>query len=235
MTIEVGWCISEQTSSSVFFEPQASSIFTSNAHTSHSQGVSKCPAVHNSSNRLFTIKSPFTIKLKAIHIPDKKLLDIRPLYPDTEVEESRIPTLIAIEPRKLWLNLDTPILQIKMPYVFCSDSPVWINQLEAPSRRVMKSWSLIQGRFDIYSWQRPLNFAAQWFNINEDFYIKRGEPLFQISFDSNESCNDFKLRKIKMEGEIASRVKTCSGVTKLIQNTNDMINSNRDPKVKFLQ
>ena len=59
--------------------------------------------------------------------------------------------------------------------------PYSINQLEAPSQQNIKSWSVIQGRFDIYSWQRSLNFATQWFDINNDFFIKRGDPIFQIS------------------------------------------------------
>ena len=80
-----------------------------------------------------------TIKLKAIETSEHKI-DIRGVYPDTEVDASNLPSIISIEPRELWIDKNIPILQFKMPYVFFSDIPVWINQLEAPSQKIIKSF-----------------------------------------------------------------------------------------------
>ena len=235
MIIDIGWCIAEELSSSIFFDPESTAINSNKKLNIKSEGVTRCPAVHNLSiNRIFSIRSPYTIKLKAIKTIDKKI-DIRGVFPDTEVDRSVLPGIISIEPRELWIDQNVPILQIKMPYLFFSDVPVWINQLEAPSLKNIKSWSLIQGRFDIYSWQRSLNFATQWFDIDNDFFIKRGDPIFQISFDTNEASNEFKLKKVILNETIKRRILSCEGITKLIKNTGKLISSNRDPNLKLLQ
>ena len=235
MIIDIGWCIAEELSSSIFFDPQSTSINFKKKLNVKSEGVTKCPAVHNLGiNRIFSIRSPYTIKLKAVKTSDKKI-DIRGVFPDTEVDPSVLPGIVSIEPRELWIDNNVPILQIKMPYLFFADVPVWINQLEAPSQKNIKSWSLIQGRFDIYSWQRSLNFATQWFDIDNDFFIKRGDPIFQISFDTNEASNEFKLKKVILNEKIKRRISSCEGVTKLIKNTGQLISSNRDPNLKLLE
>ena len=235
MIIDIGWCIAEELSSSVFFDPQSTQINYTKKSNVKSEGVTRCPAVHNLGlNRIFSIRSPYTIKLKAIKTTDNKI-DIRGVFPDTEVDPSVLPGIVSIEPRELWIDNNVPILQIKMPYLFFSDVPVWINQLEAPSQKNIKSWSLIQGRFDIYSWQRSLNFATQWFDIDNDFFIKRGDPIFQISFDTNEASNEFKLKKVILNETIKRRILNCEGITKLIKNTGKLISSNRDPNLKLLQ
>ena len=236
MIIDIGWCITEELSSSIFFEPQSTQINHKKKSTNiKSEGVLRCPAVHNLAiNRIFNIRSPYTIKLRAIETSENKI-DIRGVFPDTEVDSSILPSIISVEPREFWIDKNIPILQIKMPYIFFSDIPVWINQLEAPSQKIIKSWSLIQGRFDIYSWQRSLNFATQWFDIKKDFYIKRGEPIFQICFDTTEASNEFKLKKVTLDENIKRRIASCEGVTKLIKNTGQLMSSNRDPNLKLLQ
>ena len=235
MIIDIGWCIAEELSSSVFFDPQSIKINYTKKSNEKSEGVTRCPAVHNLSlNRIFSIRSPYTIKLKAIKTTDNKI-DIRGVFPETEVDPSVLPGIVSIEPRELWIDNNIPILQIKMPYLFFADVPVWINQLEAPSQKYIKSWSVIQGRFDIYSWQRSLNFATQWFDIDNDFFIKRGDPIFQISFDTNEASNEFKLKKVILNETIKRRISSCEGITKLIKNTGKLISSNRDPNLKLLQ
>ena len=235
MIIDIGWCIAEELSSSVFFDPQSTQINYKKKSNVKSEGVTRCPAVHNLGlNRIFSVRSPYTIKLKAIKTTDNKI-DIRGVFPDTEVDPSVLPGIVSIEPRELWIDNNVPILQIKMPYLFFSDVPVWINQLEAPSQKNIKSWSVIQGRFDIYSWQRSLNFATQWFDIDSDFFIKRGDPIFQISFDTTEASNEFKLKKVILNETIKRRISSCEGITKLIKNTGQLISSNRDPNLKLLQ
>jgi len=232
--IDIGWCISEERSSSIFFPP-CSASFNSRSNTNKNKdGVSSCPAVHSAGQRLFFIKSPYSIRLRAQKIGEKKL-NIFPIYPETEIKEEIITSLITIEPRENWIEEETPVIQIKMPYVFFSDSSAWISQLETTSRKKNKNWSLIQGRFDIYNWQRPLSFAFQWIDNEQDILIKRGDPIFQLMFDSDQACNNFNLSKVELHEKLIRRIDSCAGVTSLIRNTSQIINNNRDKNLKLIQ
>ena len=233
-SIDIGWCISEEISSSVFFPP-ITAAFDSPLHENKKKdGVSSCPAVHSAEKNIFIIKSPYSIRLRARTVSEGKI-SIFPIYPQTEVQEEIISSLILIEPRDYWIQDQVPVIQIKMPYLFFSDSPAWVSQLETTSLKKNKNWSLIQGRFDIYNWQRPLSFAIQWLDINEDIAIKRGDPIFQLMFDSDQACNKFKLRRVELHETLIRRINSCSGVNQLIRNTNKVINNNRDENITLVQ
>ena len=60
-------------------------------------------------------------RMEIFKTTDNKI-DIRGVFPDTEVDTSVLPAIISIEPRELWIDNNVPILQIKMPYLFFSDT-----------------------------------------------------------------------------------------------------------------
>ncbi len=232
--IVIGWCIAEERSSSIFFPPISASFDSPLNENKKKGGVSSCPAVHSAGKRIFIIKSPYSIRLRAKKVTEGKL-SIFPMYPETEVQDEIISSLVTIEPRDYWIQNQVPVMQIKMPYIFFSDSPAWISQLETTSLKKNKNWSLIQGRFDIYNWQRPLSFAIQWIDTDQDISIKRGDPIFQLMFDSDQACNNFNLRRVELHEKLIRRINSCGGVNQLIRNTNQVINNNRDENITLVQ
>lgn len=237
--IEIGWCFKEEKSSSIFFNPEPNNILKDHdkdlnniTKSSHLDGVKSCPAVKSLPSKLWVIKCPYSIKLRAK--VDNKCIKIVPIYPFTEVSQEMLPSIIAAEPRELWINPRNPIIQFKMPYIFFSDTPAFIYQLEAPMSTRIKNWSLIQGEIDIYNWQRPLNLAIQWIDITKDFEIKRGDPAFQIMAASPNGNSGFKLRKITPNDQLKSRIESCEGVTSLTKNTKSIMHNSRPSDVKFL-
>lgn len=195
-------------------------------------GVRSCPAVKSISSRLWVIKCPYSIKLRAKI--DNKCIRIVPIYPFTEVSKETLSSIISAEPRELWINSSNPIIQFKMPYVFFSDTPAFIHQLEAPMCTRIKNWSLIQGEIDIYNWQRPLNLAIQWIDLTKDFEIKRGDPAFQIMASSPNGNSGFKLRKTNPNDELKNRIESCEGVTSLIKDTKSIMRNSRPSNLKLL-
>ncbi len=232
--ILIGWCIAEERSSSIFFPPEPYSLFREKIDLNSKEGVSRCPAVHKAEKNLFIVKSPYSIHLRANKEINNKIV-IRPVYPSTEIKEEILSSIIKIEPPDSWVSDNKPLIQIKMPYLFFSDKNVWINQLETSSIRVNKNWSLIQGRFNIFSWQRPLSFAFQWLDINCDFKIKRGDPLFQVFFDTDENSNNFILKKVSLHDDLSKRIRECEGVTSLMRNTNQLMQNTREEGIKLIK
>ena len=91
---------------------------------------------------------------------------------------------IVIHERSEWFHPDTPVLQIPTPYVFKSASLCFINQTH-PMELIGSGqpFRLIEGRFPIHSWLRPLAWAIEWTNIQEDISIRRGQPWFDVFFE----------------------------------------------------
>jgi len=237
--IEIGWCFKEERSSSIFFNPEPSNALKDqkndlsvNTKSDSTDGVRSCPAVKSISSKLWVIKCPYSIKLRAKI--DNECIKIVPIYPFTEVSQEMLPGIISAEPRELWINSRNPIIQFKMPYIFFSDTPAFIYQLEAPMSTRIKNWSLIQGEVDIYNWQRPLNLAIQWIDITKDFEIKRGDPAFQIMASSPNGNSGFKLRKINPNDQLKSRIESCEGVTSLTKNIKSIMHNSRPSNIKFL-
>jgi Arc/MetJ-type ribon-helix-helix transcriptional regulator len=57
---------------------------------------------------------------------------------------------------------------------------------------------VIPGRFDIYAWQRPLNWAFEWDISCGDFEVRVGEPLYNVKFISDMVPNgSYKIRLIR--------------------------------------
>lgn len=231
--IDIGWCFREDLSSSIYFHPENLNIFRNQGKTK-SDGVSTCPAVKSINNKILLIKSPFSIRLRILKSNIDNKYDFRPVYPDTEVNQELLPGILNIEPKELWINNEKPIIQIKLPYIFFSDKEVELLQLETPQSRSQKNWSLIQGVFDIYSWQRTLNFAFQWSDINNDLYIKRGDPIFQVLFQTNNPTSNFRLRKIKMHDDLKTRINECEGITGYIKGTTKVIKNSRAENIKLV-
>ena len=232
-SIDIGWCFITELSSSIYFSPENLNIFK-NKESTTSEGVSACPAVQSIKKNVFMIKSPFSIRLRIIKSSFENKYDIRPVYPDTEINQELLPEIVNIEPKTLWINKEKPIIQIKLPYIFFSDEQVELFQLETPHCRSQKNWSLIQGMFDIYSWQRTINFAFQWSDVKNDLYIKRGDPIFQILFQTNNPVSNFRLRKTKMHDDLKNRINECEGITGYIKGTSKVIKNSRTENIRLV-
>ena len=218
-TIKIGWCLDRDEGSAVYYDPQPTSSLTE--RSTKDAGVGSCPAVRDFENQTFTVRSPFTFRLRAI--PDGDEISFHPVYPFTQIEEHVIQNLLLFQPKRLWRNPKYPVLQLNLPYVFVADENVLVNQIEPTKVLGFKNWSLIQGRFDIYAWQRPLNWAIEWTNIKEDLIVRRGQPLFQLMFQANEVNTNFTMGQIERTVEIERAITATKNVTSVMKGTKKII------------
>lgn len=89
-----------------------------------------------------------------------------------------------------------------------------------------KNWSLIQGRYDIASWQRPINWAIEWTNTDKDIFVKKGDPLCQVIFETLSPESPIDLIKVERNEELQRAIKRTVGVVNKIKNTKNIIYDN---------
>jgi hypothetical protein len=223
-TQKIGWCFDKDEGVAIYKAPLPLSKLITLQKNKMGAGVSHCPAVNDLNSRIYTILSPYTFKIRAVEID--KQLNFFPVYPDTEASEETIKNEITFQPRRLWRDNKYPILQLSLPYVFFSNEPVYINQIEPNQYTGEKNWSLIQGRFDISSWQRPLSWAIEWTNTDKDIFIKKGDPLCQIIFETLSPKNSIKLLKVERNDQLQRAIKRTLGVVNKIKNTRKVMYNN---------
>lgn len=212
----IGWTYLNNLSSSVYFDPVPLALFQKN-RSSSKNGVSACPAVKVFENRIFVVRSPYTFRFRAQKNPGG--LDFCPVFPDTEVQEDILRSLIEFQPKSNWRSQSAPILQLSLPYVFFSDVNAYVNQIEAPFDCAPKNWSLIQGRFNIYDWQRPINWSIEWIDTSQDLIIKRGQPLFSLLIETEKPDSTIELKYIERNNEIDRVLQASNSVAKLTRGT----------------
>jgi hypothetical protein len=219
--IKIGWCFDRDEGTAVYKSPMPLSKLITERKNKMGAGVSHCPGTLDFNSRTFTILSPYTFRLRAQEMNGQ--LNFFPVYPETEVSDEVLKNEISFQPRRLWRDEKYPILQLSLPYVFFSNESVYINQLEPNRFTSEKNWSLIQGRFDIASWQRPINWAIEWTNTNKDIIIKKGDPLCQVIFETLSPESSLSLIKVERNEELQRAIKRTLGVANKMRNTKKII------------
>ena len=218
---KIGWCFDRDEGVAIYKPPILLSKLITSRGNIMGAGVSHCPGVRDLNSRTFSILSPYTFRIRAKRIDNQ--LNFYPVYPDTEASEEVIKREISFQARKLWRDDKYPILQLSLPYVFFSNESVYINQIEPNRFKGEKNWSLIQGRFDIASWQRPINWGIEWIDTEKDICIKKGDPLCQIIFETTSPESDISLIKVERNEELQRAIKRTIGIVNKIRNTKNLI------------
>jgi hypothetical protein len=163
----------------------------------------------------------------------KDVASFIPVYPFTTVNEAKLEAMFRLEPRDLWRSSAIPLVQIPSPYCFVADEPIEIEQFPPIfADTTTLNWRLIPGRFDIYGWQRPLNWAFEWDTKCGDLIIKMGEPLYYVRFydKSGSLIPNPDLVRTPLTDELRSRLNASSGVTSLQRGTAALIKKSAEER-----
>lgn len=143
--------------------------------------------------------------------------------------------MFRLEPRDSWRNENFPVVQFPSPYVFVSDNHVEVEQLMPMVGDLTRlNWRLIPGRFNIYAWQRPLNWAFEWDIRNGDLTIRMGDPLYWVRFYDERGAliEDPEILQITPSPELLERMRSFSGVTAMQRGTAKLINEAKKSRSK---
>jgi hypothetical protein len=151
----------------------------------------QCPSWSHKVKRTFTVKSPIDIKFDID-------FDYEPPMILSNLEQSIFDSIIRptySQPSWFLRDPNRLILQLSIPILFCwtDDRNIWIEQKPHPLTSLKNNFSLVGGWFNLSSWIRPLSFALDICDVTKPLVIKKGDPIYQISFYSKNLNENYKL------------------------------------------
>lgn len=186
--VRVGWLLN-QTDSPVIYDPPRR-VNSRDARREHAKSASRCPAILNLETRYFEVPCPFDLNVGFDRDKDGKPMLRNLSGASSSIRGSTLGKRIMIVNETEWRFPDRPIVQLKLPYVFIADEPVYLSQIDAYMhyRKTPLPGTIFGGRFPINVWPRPLMWALEWHDTSKPILVRRGEPLFycQFEFDSPE-------------------------------------------------
>jgi hypothetical protein len=140
----------------------------------------KCPAFQDYYKNCFLIKSPVDLTIKVENINGTKIITTKEY--DQDFFNKNVDA-------RLDQNSTYSMLSLKFHYVFFSDEPVMLEQLEATMHKTKMSnnINLITGTYDISKWIRVVEFAVEILDDKKPIVIKRGDPLYYVRFVTDKN------------------------------------------------
>jgi hypothetical protein len=172
----------------VYFEPEKLSNFYENTKSL----FKLCPANTQFLKNFWVIKSPFDLTLN-INRKEKTCY--------INQNQRFFNTFVSMRWNQ-FTETDLALCSFNFCYLFVSDKPVMIEVYPAFLHEQVKNTRFINGSFNIYKWQRPVDFSFEILNDNEPVEIKREQPLFYVKFLSNNIEENFKLKNIEWTDEL---------------------------------
>jgi hypothetical protein len=110
---------------------------------------------------------------------------------------------------------------VSTPYRFIADEPVWLNQHPPYHHYRDPPWPglLIGGRFPIDVWPRALMWAFEWWDPSKEISIRRGDPWFNVRFETVDPSRSVRLVEAQMTSELKDYCRNLDGVTNYIGQT----------------
>ena len=152
----------------------------------------KCPAFVHKNERIFVGTSPVDLDFSIERTSEGPLMQISDMsktdYIDIDDEHIYSPQ---------------PVFQLYIPkFLFWTeDDDIWIEQNDHPMTSLNNNIIAVPAWFNLSNWSRTVSVAFTIVNEHKPVIIKKGDPLFRISFYSNNLNDNFKLEEKKYLSE----------------------------------
>ena len=232
---DVGWVIDPAREASLIWDaPHKLSL--PEGRTSHAKGLSNCPAVADHEARLFEVSCPIDIKLRFFRDAQGN-----PSMAGIDGDQSSIrpqqfsQMVMPVHPGE-WRHPQRPLIQVMTPLLFVADEPVWLTQAPPFYHRADPPWPgvMIGGRFPIHIWPRELVWAFEWQDINKDLIIRRGDPWFYVSFETEDPAGRIRLAEAEMTSDLQAHTNAMRGVTNYVSQTFSLFSTAKARRPKTL-
>lgn len=234
-SVDVGWVI-DPAREATFIWDAPRKLARPGARTTHAKGISNCPAVTDHESRLIEVLCPIDIKLRFLRDAQGN-----PSMAGIDGEQSTIrpqqfsQMVMAVHPSE-WRHPDRPLIQVMTPLLFVADEPVWMSQLPAFYHRASPPLPgvMLGGRFPIHIWPRELVWAFEWHDTSSDLIIRRGDPWFYVSFETDDPSRHVRLVEAEMTEPLKAYTNGMRGVTNYVSRTFTLFNTARSRRPKSL-
>ncbi|QPM92158.1 hypothetical protein [Pseudooceanicola algae] len=217
--VRVGWLLSKVDAPVIYDAPRR--VNSRDARRTHAKAASRCPAVLNVESRYFEIPCPIDVNIGFDRDKEGRAI-LRNLAGDgSTVRAGKLGKMLTLVAEKEWRYPDRPVVQMKLPYLFVCDEPVYLTQLDAYMhyRRQPLPGTIFAGRFPIHLWPRPLMWAFEWHDITKPLVIQRGDPLFYCQFDADGPDRSTQLVEAEMTPELQTYLDHISGAVNYVNQT----------------
>ena len=129
--------------------------------------------------------------------------------------------MMVLHPQNEWRHPDRPILQMIAPYVFVADEPCFVVQTPPYLHYFPNPRPGLQmgGRFPVHVWPRPLSWGFEWYDITKPLVLKRGEPWFYVSFETENPAGRVRLVEQERTEELDSYISGILDVSNYVNQT----------------
>ena len=217
--ITVGW-FRDTDKGGVLYEPPER-LVSREVDRSHAKSASRCPAVIQMESRYFVVKSPFDMQIGFTRDTNGRPALVNRLGNASPVRSNKLNDLLKLVAESEWRYPDRPTIQLKLPYTFIADEPVFITQLGPFAHYRKDPWpgTIFGGRFPINLWPRPIMWAFEWHEPQKDIVLRRGEPLFYVQFEGDRPERPVTLVEVEKTPELMAFIEHISGAVNYVNQT----------------
>lgn len=180
--VKIGWLLDTPTAGFIYAAPRP--LRTTRQPPLSRRAVQACPAINELERRCFEVPIPFDLSLRCEMEGGEYRLFVVP--EGTRIDDDLIKRHVTLMRPDTWRKPDVPVIQLRVPYVFVADEPVYISQFPPFLDPKHRRWPgiLSAGRFPIHIWPRVLSWAFEWYELDRDLTLKRGDPWFYVFFET---------------------------------------------------
>jgi hypothetical protein len=217
--VTVGW-LRDIEKGGVLYDPPERVSFRDMSRT-HAKSASRCPAVINLESRYFMVRCPFDLAIGFGRDKEGRAVLINRAGPASPIRTNKLNDVLTLVSEPEWRHQGRPTLQMKLPYVFVADEPVYLTQLDsfAHYRKTPLPGTIFGGRFPISVWPRPLMWAFEWHEPEKDLVLRRGDPLFYCQFEAEGPERPVQLVEAERTPELMSYLAHISGAVNYVNQT----------------
>ena len=217
--IVVGW-LRDTDKGGVIYDPPER-LISRQMNRTHAKSASRCPAVIQMESRYFMVKCPFDLNIGFGRDDKGKAVLINRAGTASSIRSNKLNEVLTLVSEVEWRYPDRPTIQLKLPYLFIADEPVYITQLGtfAHYRREPLPGTIFGGRFPITVWPRPIMWAFEWHEPEKDIVLKRGEPLFYVQFEGDQADRPVQLVEAEKTAELMAYLEHVSGAVNYVNQT----------------
>ena len=217
--VTIGWLREPEKGGVLYSAPER--VIFRQTNRGHAKSAARCPAVINMESRFFQVACPFDLHIGFGRDKDGRAVLINRAGPGGGVRGNKLAEVIVLVPENEWRYPDRPTIQLKLPYIFISDEPVYLTQLDAFAhyRKVPLPGTIFGGRFPINLWPRPLMWAMEWHETAQDLILKRGDPLFYLLFECDHPDRSITLVEAERTPALMQYIAHISGAVNYVNQT----------------
>ena len=232
--VRVGWLLNEERGGVIYDAPAR--VRSPGPSGRHAKSASRCPAILGLESRYFEVKCPFDLHLAFARDKDGKPALRNVLAARSPVRPNKLASLLHVTPETEWRYPGRPTIQMRLPYVFVADEPVYLSQVAPFMHYRAEPWpgTIFGGRFPIDVWPRSLMWAFEWHDTERELKLARGEPLFYCQFETVPQDRPVQLVEAERTPELNEYLEHISGVVNFVNQTFSLFRTAEERRPKTL-